>query len=76
MWKFDGTQMDAIAPMLIGMKPMIDKLVAANVSFTTKVQNGEFADENAAAAEYAKLMQEALPAMPGMGGGDVEPGAE
>lgn len=75
-WKFDGSQMDTIAPMMIGMKPMIDKLLAANTAFTTKVQNGEFADEATAAAEYATIMKEAMPAIPGMGDGDVEPGAD
>lgn len=75
-WKFDGAQMDQMAPMMGPMKPIVDKILAAMESFGTKLQAGDYADEAAAAAGCAELLGPAMPQMPGMGGGDVEPGAD
>jgi hypothetical protein len=60
-WKFDGTQMDDLAPMMAGAKPMVDKLLEGMQAFTAKVQSGDLADESAAAAAFADAMKSLMP---------------
>jgi hypothetical protein len=55
-WKFDGTQMDSLAPMMSAAKPIVDKLLTGMQTFTQQVQAGDFADEAAAAKAFAALM--------------------
>lgn len=63
-WKFDGSQLDAMAPAMAMQSQMLDGFVSAQDSFAGRVEAGEFADANAAAMAFMQAMQAAM-----MGGG-------
>jgi colicin import membrane protein len=68
-WKFDGSQLDAMAPMMLPQMQMLDGLLTLQDTFAGRVDKGEFADANAAATAFIQSMQGAMMGGGGGGGG-------
>ncbi len=68
-WKFDGAQIDAMAPAMAMQSQMLDGFVTMQESFAGRVEAGEFADANAAAMAFMQAMQSAMMGGGGGGGG-------
>lgn len=63
-WKFDGSQIDAMAPAMAMQTQALSGVLAQLDGFAGRVEAGEFADANAAAMAFMEGMQKAM-----MGGG-------
>lgn len=66
-WKFDGSQIDAMAPAMAMQMQALSGILDVQDTFAGRVEKGEFPDATAAAVAFMQAMQGAM--MGGGGGG-------